>query len=61
MKSSSLYETDEDIDYEYWSLNHNVHATLSISNSLHNQCMNLIHLPEKYRISILDCGSDTCV
>jgi hypothetical protein len=28
MKSSSIYETDEDVDYEYWSSNHNVHATL---------------------------------
>jgi phosphoserine aminotransferase len=37
------------------------HATLSISNSLHNQCMNLFNLPEKYRISILDGGEDTCV
>jgi hypothetical protein len=37
MKSSSLYEADEDVDldYEYWSSNHNAHATLSISNSLH--------------------------
>jgi hypothetical protein len=26
MKSSSLYETDEDVDYEYWSSNHNAHA-----------------------------------
>jgi hypothetical protein len=34
MKSSSLYEADEDVDYEYWSSNHNAHATLSISNSL---------------------------
>jgi hypothetical protein len=43
MKSSSLYETDEDVDYEYWSSNHNAHTTLSISNSLHNKCMNLLH------------------
>jgi hypothetical protein len=35
MKSSSLYDADEDVDYEYWSSNHNAHATLSISNSLH--------------------------
>jgi hypothetical protein len=66
MKSSSLYETDQDVDvdYEYWSSNHNTHATLSISNSLHNECMNLLHLPEKYHISIfsiLDGGADTCV
>jgi hypothetical protein len=61
MKSSSLYEVDQDVDYEYWSSNHNAHATLSISNSLHNKCMNLLHLPEKYHISILDGGADTCV
>jgi hypothetical protein len=61
MKSSSIYETDEDVDYEYWSSNHNAHATLSISNSLHKKCMNLLHLLEKYHISILDGGADTCV
>jgi hypothetical protein len=60
-KSSSLYETDEYLDYEYWSSNHNAHVTLSISNSLHNKCMNLVHLPEKYHIIILDGGVDTCV
>jgi hypothetical protein len=41
MKSSSLYEAYEDVDYEYWSSNHNAHATLGISNSLLNKCMNL--------------------
>jgi hypothetical protein len=61
MKSSNIYEADEDVDYEYWSSNHNAHVTLSISNSLHNKCMNLLHLPEKYHISILDGGADTCV
>jgi hypothetical protein len=25
------------------------------------QCMNLLHLPEKYQISILDGGVYTCV
>jgi hypothetical protein len=60
---SSLYETDEDVDvdYEYWSSNHNAHETLSISNSLHKKCMNLLHLPEKYHIIILDGGEGTCV
>jgi hypothetical protein len=61
MKNSSIYEADQDVGYEYWSSNHNAHATLSISNSLHNKCMNLLHLPEKYHISILDGGADTCV
>jgi hypothetical protein len=61
IKSSSIHEIDEDVDYEYWSSNHNAHATLSISSSLHNKCMNLLHLPEKYHISILDGDTDTCV
>jgi hypothetical protein len=61
MKSSSIYEIDEDVDYEYWSSNHNAHATLSISNCLDNKCMNLFHISEKYNISILDGGADTCV
>jgi phosphoserine aminotransferase len=37
------------------------HVTHSISNSLHNKCMNLLHLPEKYYISILDGDAGTCV
>jgi hypothetical protein len=36
MKSSSIYEADQDVDYEYWSSHHNAHVTHSISNSLHN-------------------------
>jgi hypothetical protein len=31
-----MYETAEDADYEYWSSNHNVDATLSISNYQRN-------------------------
>jgi hypothetical protein len=61
IKSSNIYQTDKDVDFEYWSSNHNAHATLSISNSLHNKCMNLLHLPEKYHISILDGVADTFV
>jgi hypothetical protein len=64
MKNSSLYETDEDLDNEYWSSNHNAHVTLSISNSLNDKCMHqihLLHLPEKHHMSILDGGADTCV
>jgi hypothetical protein len=61
MKILSIYETDEDVDYEYWSSNHDAHATLSISKFLHNQCMNLFHLPEKYYISILNDSADNCV
>jgi hypothetical protein len=61
MKRSSLYESDEDEDYEYWSSNHNAHAKLSINNSVHHKCMNLLHLPEKYHITILDGGAHSCV
>jgi hypothetical protein len=32
-----------------------------ISNSLHNKYMNLLHLPEKYHMSILDGCADTCL
>jgi hypothetical protein len=33
IKSSSFYETYEDVEYKYWSSNLNAHATLSISYS----------------------------
>jgi hypothetical protein len=37
------------------------HFTLNITNSLHNKCMNVFYLPEKYYISILDGGEYTFV
>jgi hypothetical protein len=63
MKNASIYQADEDveIDYECWSSNHHAHATLSTSNSLHSKCMNLLHLLEKYHISIFYDGANTCV
>jgi hypothetical protein len=61
IKSSSLYEANEGVDNKYWSSNHYAHAILSISNSLHNNCMNLLCLLEKYHISILDGSANTCV
>jgi hypothetical protein len=30
MKRSSIYETDEDVDYEYWSSNHIGHQTIML-------------------------------
>jgi hypothetical protein len=56
-----VVESDEDVCYEYWSSNHHAHVTLNMSNSLHNKCMNLLHLPDKYHISSLDGSADTCV
>jgi hypothetical protein len=61
MKSSRIYETDEDLYYEYWSSLHISYATLFIINSLHNKFMNLLHLPEKYHILLLESGVGTCV
>jgi phosphoserine aminotransferase len=60
MKSSSIYETDEGVDFEYWSSNHNSQITLNISHSFNNKCMNIIQLNKKYHISILNGGADTC-
>jgi hypothetical protein len=61
IKSSSIYETPEDVDYEYWISNYNGYATLSINNSLHNDCMNLLYRPEIYHISILGDSADIYV
>jgi phosphoserine aminotransferase len=61
MKSSSVHETNKDFDNEYWSSNHDNHALLSIRNSLRKIFMNLLHLPDKFHISMLDGGADTCV
>jgi hypothetical protein len=52
IKSSSIFEINENVCYEYRSSNHNAHLTLSIRNSLLNKCMNLLHLPEKFHSSI---------
>jgi hypothetical protein len=47
MKNSSIYETDEDVDYEFWSSNHNANATLSMSkvttSSLPKRSMDFCH------------------
>jgi hypothetical protein len=61
IKNSSIYEADEDVDYEYWSSNHNAHATFIINNFIHRKSMNLLLLHEKYHISILDGCADTYV
>jgi len=60
IKSSNLYE-EQDANYETWNSEHNIYASISINNTLYNQCMSLLLLPEKRHISILDGGADTCV
>jgi hypothetical protein len=62
IESSNIYETDEDVDYDYWSSNHNAHATLSISKPYKKTktLFPLFYL--KITSSLfLDVGSDTCV
>jgi hypothetical protein len=61
IRGSSMHKTNEDLDYEYWSSDHNAHATLSKSNSIHDKCINQLYLPEKYHITILDSGADNFV
>ena len=59
VNTSNIYESQQD-DYDYWTSEHNIHTTISINNTLNNKCMNLLFLPEKYHIIILDGGADTC-
>ena len=58
--SSNIDESEEDIEYEYWSSNHHALTTLSTSNPLHNKCTNLLFLTERYHIIILDGSANTC-
>ena len=57
----TLYESDQEAGYDGWSTEHNKHAITSIKNNLLYKFMNLLFLPERYHISILDGGADTCV
>jgi hypothetical protein len=61
VKNSNLYESDRETGYDFWTSEHNIHASISINNTLHNKCMNLLFLPERHHISISDGGADTCV
>jgi hypothetical protein len=61
VNTSNIYESHQETDYDYWTSEHSIHTSISINNTLYNKCMNLLFLPEKYHISILDGGADTCV
>jgi hypothetical protein len=61
IKSSSLYESDQDSEYEYWTTDCYSHATFSIRNTSHNTCMKLPILQDRYHIRILDGEADACV
>ena len=61
VRSSSIYESGQEVEDDFWTAEHNIYASNSVNNTLHNKCMSLLLLPEKYHISILDGGADTCV
>jgi hypothetical protein len=61
VNTSNIYESQQETDYDYWISEHNIHTSISINNTLYNKCMNLLFLPEKYHISIIHGGADTCV
>jgi hypothetical protein len=47
-----------------WDMNiryQNADATFRINNFLHNKCMNLLFVPEKYHIIILDRDANTFI
>jgi Domain of unknown function (DUF1926) len=51
VKNSNLYESDQKTGYDFWTLEHNMHASISVNNTLHNKCMNLLFLPESLDIT----------
>jgi hypothetical protein len=61
VNTCNIYEAQQDIDYDFWISDHNVHTSISINNTLYKKCMNLLFLPENHHISILDGGTDTFV
>jgi hypothetical protein len=61
VNTSNIYESQQETDYDYWTSEHSIHTSISMNNTLYNKCMNLLFLPEKYHISILDDGADTCI
>jgi hypothetical protein len=61
INTSNIHESQQEANYDYWTSENNIHTSISINNTLCNKCMNLLFLPERYHVSILDGGADTCV
>jgi hypothetical protein len=61
IRSSSIHESEQDAEHEYWTTDSYAYATSSISNTSQNSCVKLPILQDRYYISILDGGADTCV
>jgi hypothetical protein len=60
IKSSDLCE-ELDTDYDPWNPEHSIYKSIRMNSTLRNKCMNLLFLPEKHQISILDGGADTFI
>jgi hypothetical protein len=60
IRNSTSYEHRNNEEYDYWKTDHNARISISLSSTLHNTCMNLLFLPERYHISVLYGGADTC-
>jgi hypothetical protein len=63
IKSSSIYESEQDAEHEYWTTDNYAYetSTSSISNTSHISCVKLLILQDRYHISILDGDANTCV
>jgi hypothetical protein len=42
LNTSNIYESQQGTDYDLWFLDHNVHTSIRIKNTLHKKCMNLL-------------------
>jgi hypothetical protein len=60
MKSPSIYESGQEMEFNFWDSEHNIHTSISTNNNLRNKSMNFLLLPDKYHFVILDGGAETC-
>jgi hypothetical protein len=61
INNSNLYESTHENDYNYWTSEHDAHASININNTFYSKCMNLLFPTEIYHLGIQDGVTDTCV
>jgi hypothetical protein len=42
VNASNIYESRQDTEYDFWTLEHNVHTSISMNNTSYNKCMKLL-------------------
>jgi hypothetical protein len=52
-------EPEQEIDYDFWTPEDKMHTSISLYDTLHNKRMNLLFLPEKDHMCIVDGGADS--